>query len=373
MKARKDEWLTTILFCTFLGIMPLLFWLLPKAEFSQTEKRFLEKAPVLSAETLSSGKFGNDAEKYMADHLPGRNFFVGLNAYVDLCSGKQVTKDIYVANNNRLVEAPVQWDQMQVDKNINAISTFAEKLGRPVEFMLVPSAGWAAKEQIKGLYDPYHDAEIIEDIYNQAKTDNVIYRELLHVFENQPQLYYKTDHHWTSEGAYKAYAAYMEEKGREYPNADQFAVETVDGFRGTTYSRSALWLTPAESVQLWTYSKNLQVTINGSEDVHQGAFYKERLKDADMYTVFLNGTQGMIRIDNPDNVGKGSILVIRDSYSSCFAPMLAESYETVILLDMRWTDQSALELCEEMDFDDVLICYSLSNFMTDSNFYKLKY
>ncbi len=100
---RLDQWLTTVGFCAFLGIMSILFFVLPKQEMSETEKRVLEKAPEFSWENLTSGKLGSDIESYMADHVPGRDFFVGLHNYTELLSGRQVTKDIYLAEGDRLV------------------------------------------------------------------------------------------------------------------------------------------------------------------------------------------------------------------------------------------------------------------------------
>ena len=374
MKTRKDQWITVIAFCLFIGIMSALYFLLPKAEFSETEKRYLAASPKLSAQSLASGDFGREVDTYMADHIPGRDFFVGLNAYVDLYTGRQVSKDIYVAADNRLVEAPVRWNAEQAQKNVTAVNTFASQLGQQVHFMIVPSAGWALSDSIRGLADPYYDAAFISDIYAMAE-ENVETVDVVSVFEqaeDKASLYFKTDHHWTSLGAYTAYAHLMEQMGMEYPGADAFSVETVENFKGSTYSRAALWLKPGEKLQMWSRSQNLQVTNGESQDVHAGVFYKERLQEADKYTVYLDGNHSIVRIENPDNAGKGKLLVIRDSYSNCLGTFLAESYETVVLVDLRYYKDSVQTLCTQEGFDHILVCYSLSNFMTDNNLIWLK-
>lgn len=367
MKRKFSDWVTVIVFCGFLGIMCLLLFLLPKETFSEYEKRYLAQNPVLSLDSVSSGQFGEDAESYMADHVPGRDFFVGLNAYFELYTGRQIAKDVYTAG-DRLVEVPVQWNESQILKNHSAIQKFSELIQMKPDLMIVPSAGWAVEDTIDGLADPYCDEEIIANIAETfGDCTNVV--DVVTPFSklDKSSLYFKTDHHWTSLGAHTAYAAYMESLGRTYPEKAFFEIETVDGFKGSTYSRSALWLTPEEKLELWHGSKGLLVTNSDMDAVHEGVFYRERLTEADKYTVYLDGNHPLVRIENPNASGKGKILVIRDSYSSCLGPFLAESYETVVLVDLRYYKDAVSELCQQEVFDNVLICYSIGNFMTDTN------
>ena len=368
MKNRLDQMVTVIGFCAVLGIMSALFFLVPKSDFSETEKRYLAETPELTWETLSSGQFGSEIETYMADHLPGRDFFVGLNAYFEKVTGRQIAKDIYAAEDARLVEAPVEWNPMQAQQNIGAIKLFAETVGQPVDMMIVPSAGWAVQDKITGIADPYEDEKLIQDLYALAG-DAVNTVDMVSVYQNldKDSLYYHTDHHWTSLGAYYAYQTYMQQLDREFKPQEAFTVESVEGFYGTTYSRSALWLTPAEQLELWHGSEGLIVTNGETQGEHQGVFYRERLEEVDKYTVYLDGNHSVVTIRNPEAAGKGKLLVIRDSYSNCLGCFLAESYESVTLVDLRYYKGAVSELCQQENFDNVLVCYSLSNFMTDTN------
>ena len=368
MQAKFHEKLTVGLFCGFLAVMMVLYLVLPKATFSEREKRQLSEMPLLNWENLSSGQFGSDMETYMADHMPGRNFFVGLGAYYDLLSGRQVSKDIYLAENGRLVEAPAVWNQAQIDKNMKYIQKFANNLEIPVDLMIVPSAGFMLQDQILGLHDAYLDDQIIENIYAIAEDGQIGTVDLLTAFRQDGSvetLYYRTDHHWTSYGAYRAYHTYLRHLGQTPVGANIFYVEAKPGFLGSTYSRSALWLTESETLDLW-YGSQLTVTIG--ETTYDSPFFQDRLQEADMYTVFLDGNQPLVRIRNEANVGKGKLLVIRDSYSNCLGPMLAESFEEVVMIDLRYYKLSASQLCAQEGFTNVLVAYSLSNFMTDSNF-----
>ena len=362
MKQKRTDIITIVLFCGFLAVMAVLYLFAPKDDFSENEKRYLSEFPTLQWDTLASGDWGTDVETYLADHIPGRNFFVGLNAYFDLFTGRQAGKDIQLSG-DRLVEAPVEWDESAAQRNMSILQSLTETTGQELDLMIVPSAGWAS-----GL-SGYTDEAQIADIYALAG-DGIRTMDTVSPFRNQSELYFKTDHHWNSAGAYAAYNAYMAQRGRDCPAADEFTQEIAGQFQGSTYSRSALWLTDAEDLVLWHSGSTLTVTNGESKTVHDGVFYRERLDEADKYTVFLDGNHSIVRIQNPDATGK--LLVIRDSYANLLGCFLAESYEEVVLIDLRYYKQPVSQLIAEEGFDNILVCYSLSNFLTDTNLIWLK-
>lgn len=370
MKTKKSDILICVLFCGFLFTMLALYLLLPEQTFSEKEKRYLEQKPQLTWESLSSGEFGEEVETYLADHIPGRDFFVGLSAYYDKLTGRQVTKDVYTAEGDRIVEAPVVWDEAAAKKNMTAINAFADTVGQKVDLMIVPSAGFCLEQTVRGLADPYEDTEMIRNIYALAG-ENVKGLDLIPAFTavgDPGALYYRTDHHWTSQGAYAAYAEYMKILGREYPAQEDYTVTAYDGFLGSTYSRSGLWLTKSEPVELWDSGKKFTVTNGETKTPHAGLFYEERLQELDKYTVYLDGNHSLVHIENPDAAGKGKLLVIRDSYANCLGAFLADSYESVTLVDLRYYRSPVSELAAQEGFTDILVCYSIGNFLTDANF-----
>ncbi len=360
MKTRKEDLFLTAAFCSFLAGMLLLFVLAPKEGYSQQEKRYLADFPTLTWESLASGEFAQELESYMADHMPGRQFFVGLNAYGDLLTGRQAAADIYVTTDGRLVEAPVTWDPATAEKNMDAINRFSASIEAEVSMMIVPSAGWLAQDSIAHSAAPYKDREMIAELYGMAGA-SIETIDLCQVFQDREGIYYRTDHHWTSRGAYLAYQAYCDDAKKE----EDFRIETIQGFQGSTWSRSALWLTPAEELELWHGSEGITVSNAESPEIHDGAFYVNRLEEADKYTVFLDGNHSLVRLQNP--AGTGKLLVVRDSYSNCLGSFLAENYQEVILVDLRYYKQPVSALITQEGIHQVLICYSLSNFMTDAN------
>lgn len=362
MNSKRQDALLCIVFCVALAGMALGY-LLPGQDYSALEKRYLEDRPSLSWETLSSGEFSEAAERYLADHILGRSFLVGVNAYYERLTLRQADKEIYEAEDGRLVEAPIQWDEAAANKNMKAVNEFASQMGGTVYFSLIPSSGWAAQEGIRQLARPYRDEELIERLYAMADPDVQVV-SLTEAFAGNADWYFKTDHHWNSQGAYQGSVILLRQFGKE--QAPESAFKKINGgdFRGTTYSRSGLWLKPAEEIVFWQSSAPLTVTNEESDVPHEGALYWENLDQDDPYTVNLDGNHAVVRISNPQGTGK--LLVVRDSFSNSMGAFLAESYEEVILVDLRYYKGAVSELAEGED-TDVLICYSLYNFLNDAN------
>lgn len=353
--------MAALLFCGVLGAMAVGIFF-PKPAFSEMEKRYLAKAPALSWKAVLDGTWSKQAEDYLIDHVPGRDFLVGIHAYTELLAGRQKVSDIWLAE-DKLLEAPVDLDETVVTRNMNTIHAFADALDQTVHVMVVPSAGWAA-----GVKD-YTDDDTLDAVAQRAG-GNVAVVSVGDLYAGKPELYYNTDHHWTSRGAFYGYRAFMESVGKEYRGEQEFTITQVSDFRGSTYSRSALWLFPGDTIELWQGSDQLRVTNAESEEIHDGLFYWNRLEEADKYTVFLDGNHSLVRIQNPEKTGK--LLVIRDSYSNCLGGFLAQSYGEVVLVDLRYYRQSVSQLVEEEGFDHILVCYSCANFLTDTNLVLLK-
>lgn len=340
-----------------------------KENYSEREKRALADAPTLNWSELMSGSFGAQAEDYAADHIFGRDFFIELNAYFDALSNLQVTKEIYVSHDGRLYESPCQFDSSALERCMTAVNAFAAAVGSKVDLMLVPSAGYLMQDEIQGLANPYVDDKLISYAYSLAG-DNVSPIDILSNFSAcalPQQLYYATDHHWTSLGAYTAYAKYMECLGKACPSPEDYSVTEVPGFHGSTYSRACFWELPSECVELWDSGGDFTVSFSEADEEYNSLFFPDRLEEADKYLVYLNGNHPLVRITNNSPFADGKILVIRDSYANCMGCFLADSYKEVVLADLRYYKQPLSELCTEEDFDNILIVYYASNFMEDSN------
>ena len=363
-----------LLFIGIIVVMQAAFWLLPRRSFSENEKRVLSEAPQIDAAGIADGSVFRSIESYLSDHFPGRELWVGTNAYLVNVEGRGATEDIVRGTDGWLFTAPVSDDRETLWDNMQAITTFAEKQSVPVSMMAVPSAGAVVSDKLPALHLPYPDADLLEEARRIAG-NTLHWVDLYTDFcsaEQPERLYYRTDHHWTSEGAYRAYCLLMEELGQSSVPRDDFTVEQISGFYGTSYSKSGLWLTEPDTLELWTGSDIQAVTTvydaNRADPVtRDGMFFREYLEDADKYPVFLSGNHARVHIETNADSGK-RLLVIKDSYAHALAPFLAEEYSTIDLIDLRYFKQQTISSwLEENPADEILLVYGLSSLAEDKN------
>lgn len=369
MKKLNKNWILPAAFCLYLGLFLLGFLLLPGKGYSEKEKRALAAFPALSAESLLSGRFESELESWAAEQLPGRDFFVSLNARFERAAGLQVTKEIYLGEDGRLFERPSVLDPQSLTRNRRALETFAEQLGQEVYVMLVPSAGYLMPEKIEGLADPYRDGEITAAFFDGAG-ERLIPVPLTERFEAEADrgaLFYRTDHHWTSRGAYEAFRLFAEQVGKSVPAAEDYTVERVGGFWGSCWSRAGFWSIPPEELELWSSGGEMRVTFSEREGSHDGLFFRERLEAADKYPVWLDGNHPLVTVENLDPAAQGRLLVIRDSFANCLGCFLADAWKEVTLVDLRYYREPVSALCEGEGYDQILFVYSIRNLTTDSN------
>ncbi|MGO5095867.1 DHHW family protein [Agathobaculum sp. LCP25S3_E8] len=350
------------------------FWLLPHRSFSENEKRVLAQPPTVSAESIADGSVFQDVEKYLSDHFPGRDGWVGANAYLEQAEGRGAVRSIVSGSDGWLFSAPLSDDRQILQDNMQAITAFAQTQSVPVYLMAVPTSGAVVEDKLPALHLTYPDADMLEQARRIAG-DSLSWLDVMGDFcgtEDPETLYYRTDHHWTTEGAYRAYRLLMREKRESSVMRDTFSVERVQDFYGTSYSKSGLWLTPPDEIELWTNPALRTITSvydgNSREPVVQeGMLFREYLSEADKYPVFLSGNHARIHIETNADTEK-RLLVVKDSYAHSLAPFLAEEYRTIDLIDLRYFKRQTIsDWLQGHPVDEILFVYGLSSLAEDKN------
>ena len=354
------------LFCLFLG--GLLVWhvLLPDRAKSETENRTLAQAPAFSWASLADGSFTEAVEAYFADQFPLRDGWTGLKARAEQLIGKSEFNSIYLCGDTLIskVERP---DKTLVEKNLSYVERLAGNTEANVYLGLIPSAAEIWKDKLPAGAESWDQFQLL-DAAADTGLPLVDFRSALAAHADE-YIFYRTDHHWTTLGAYYGYTALMEALGREPLKVDSFTAQTAsEAFNGTLYSQSGIhWLEP-DYMQFWVEDIGLEVTSWRSGAAEPGVLYdRSYLEQKDKYSAFLGGNQPLCVIKN-ENIPDGSkLLLIRDSYSDSLAPFLSQSFSEVHLLDLRYYRASVAQYAAENDIDGILVLYSVPNFVTDRN------
>ncbi len=362
---KRSKHIITVVFVAFIAVLSLLLAVLPKSDYSQNEKRVLQGFPEVTFESVAEGEFSKDIETFTSDQFPFRDLFVGISSYYDLISGRNGASGVYKCDDGYLIAVPTELDPALCERNVTYLSEFAEKNGMEATVMVVPNAGYIMADTLPKNSESYKDDEIYS-IVNGAKGDMGLI-DLRPVFEDaakDTQIYYKTDHHVTTAGSYVMYKEFCEHVGIEAVcEFDETIV--LDDFYGTNYSKSGLWLEKPDTVEVYPSANGYEysVTIDdiSSKSEHDTLYFYEHDENMDKYPVFLNGNHALVKIENKSLDNGKKILLIKDSYSHCFATFLCENYEEVYMVDMRYYRQSVSQLVKDNDITELLVLYGADN------------
>lgn len=379
-RSRTGRYVPAFVFLIFIFGMAVWFLFNPKSDYSSSEKRYLQQFPEVTVDKVLDGTFGTEFESYFADQFPARSFWVGLNAYYSLDTGNNGANGVYNCGNGYLINKPVSTDN-KLEKNVNTIVKFKNSINVPVTVIFAPSTGYVADDVLPAVHDKYNDDTYFEQISSTLGTNGISFVDLRKIFKDAyaegNQLYYKTDHHWTTLGAYTAYEKLCEQLNITPAPKEKFDIKTYGGFYGTTYSTSGFWFTQPDSIQIWdnpeNTDKNIKVKISEGTDTEEygSMYFYNHLEEDDKYPVFIDGNHALTEITNSNAKG-GTILLVKDSFSHSLAPFLAENYSKIILVDMRYYKMSVSQIVEQEKPEQVVFLYGIDNIATDTDLVWIK-
>lgn len=361
----------SIIFIAFLSVIFLAGIFKTDAEFSQSENRKLHQAPKFSLNNLVKGKFTLDFEKYITDQIPLRDFWVEVKAASETIIGKRDNNGVYLGKDGYLLQKFEKPVTEKYQKNIEAINTFASDNPKlQLYFMLVPNSVKVLEHKLPLFADPANQESYIDGAKKQLN-DSIRFIDVLDVLllHKDEYIYYRTDHHWTTKGAYYTYQKFIQDIGLVPSEEDSFNKNQVtDEFYGSLYSKSGFRNIKPDSIELYTPKeiKNYRV-YNYDKDKSDNSLYElENVDKKDKYTVFLGGNNSLMKIET-EGSGHKKLLIIKDSFANSLIPFLTDHYGEIYVVDLRYYSDSLKKLIKSEDIKEVLILYSVNNFVKDDS------
>lgn len=353
----------TSFFCLLLAASALAGLLVPDRYYSEREKRTLMQKPQFTIVDFVSGKFSDEFEQYLTDQVPLRDGWVTMKTYMELDIGKRESGGVYICKDKYLMDKFTSYSKKQLAANAAALADLQEKLaaeGVSMNTILVPIAAQVLTDKLPA-HAPVTDYTAILQVLADAGVDTTDVLSAL-AAHSSGNIYYRTDHHWTSLGAYYAYCAWRDIE----PNADEWTQEILcDNFHGTTWNKVPLPTVPAEEITAWYKHEYHNVSYNGGEYETNSIYERKYLSGSDQYAVFLNSNQAQTVIEGSGKSGK--FLLIKDSYGNTFSQFPVEDYAEVHVIDLRFFKGDVVEYAKENSITDTLVLYGVQNFVKDTN------
>ena len=358
--ARISQVVTAVLFCAFLAGFGLLHILLPDRTFSPVENRTLSSMPDFSWSALADGSYTSKLEKYLEDQFPLRDGWMGLKNRYEYLLGKREFHGVYLCG-DRLIHKIE--DASRAEQNIAYLQKLTELTVIPVYLGLIPTAAEVYRDQLPAGAENFDQAAYLKKVRESVPDAVWVDMEKWMDGASGVSLFYRTDHHWTSAGAWHGYAALMEAMGEPFEPLG--TPETVsEDFYGTLYSSSGVhWLAP-DTIERYVSGESVTVENFEKGETH-GLYVDSFLGEKDKYASFLGGNTPLYIIRNPEAASEEKLLVVRDSYSDAMAPFLSQYFAEIHLVDLRYYRTSVVEYARENGMDRIFVCYSVENFVKD--------
>ncbi len=359
--------------------MSLAFFLLPKERFSELENRVLQSAPQLTWDNLLSKKYADDAESFVTDQFPFRSKWVAVKSSVEQLRLQQENNGIYKGTDGYLFEKFATPDYSKIQQYADAVKKFA--VSHPevnTTFMLAPTSVGIYADRLPWLAPIYSQAKvnqfIAEDV--QGSVSFIDGFNFLSPHASEP-IYYRTDHHWTTNGAYLAYVAYAQKMGWHPLSKKEFNIQTVsNSFLGSYHTRSQFNGVTPDSIEVYTPIQpvSTEMYVADTDETFTSMYDANFLEKKDQYSYFLGGVHALMKLTSKPHksvVKQEKLLVIKDSYAHSVIPFLTLHVPEIHVIDMRYYNGSISDYMSENGIKDVLLLFNTATFIDSPALLKL--
>lgn len=370
-KRRMERLIGKIFILCLFGVM-LVNIIIPDREMSEEENRMLASKPKLTFSTLVNGDFMEQYEEYLSDQFAGRDLWHRMKVALDRFGGSRMENGIYIGKDGQLLQDIQVPDQEHLSENLDAIKEFTETYQDiPVTMILVPDAACILNDRLPWLASVEDQNQMISMV-EQSLGDSVTWVDAASALNKhkREKIYYLTDHHWTSLGAFYTFQEAATALGIEEDVSDKFLSYTVsDSLNGVLASESGAGLGTEENIDIYVPREgDNDVIVNYvNESKRTTSLYdSSKLETKDQYGVFLGGNTSLIDIRTVSTSQK-RLLVVKDSFANSFIPFLAPYYREIVVVDPRYYSGTIEDIMSSYRITDALFLYSGNSFFTDNS------
>jgi hypothetical protein len=414
VSTKKMHIANVAIFCGLLLVGGIASLAMKKQSVSVMENRKLAAFPIYSDSLFWSGKYFKQIDEYYADNFPLRDNWISFadkfknsigftsseiklydptnsteaNEKTDTTKDKisdgplkddgatgEVKKRVFVFK-NRAFEMFGGGEAMG-KSYADVINNYNKILSPDIQIynLIIPVAlEFEITEKYAKLQKPNRPA--IENIYNTLDPNIKKVWAIDEIRKHrQEYIYFNTDHHWTSLGAYYAYKAFCETAGLTPVSLDTVAYKTKPSFLGSLYrlTRDAGLQNNPDSVRYYLFKDSVNFYV-GSSKIGQwtkSKMYGEGASGPNSYSVFLQGDLPTVKMETQHKNGR-KIAIVKESYGNAFAPYLINNYEKVIVVDQRYYTGDFIAMLKAEGINELLFINNIFAAHTPFHINKIK-
>lgn len=348
---------STFIYALLIAAISISCYFKPQTSFSESERRLLAQKPKFSMNSVFSGDYAKEFEKYSADQFPLREKMRSIKAmFATYIMNKKDNNGLFIAdghiskldykiNQNMLEHAKNRFDYIY--------ETYLKNKDISVYLTIVPDKNYFIAK--KNGY-----AAIDYEKFTQDFKSRVEYMNYIDIF---PLLsandYYNTDSHWKQEEIIDIAELIAKNMGTDVETT--YDVNTLDNpFKGVYLGQSAMPF-KSDTIKYLTNDSLRECIVryyNGTTGEKGDMYDMKKAYGKDPYEMFLSGSSALIEIENKNAKTDKELILFRDSFGSSIAPLFAQGYRKITVVDIRYVESSYLGNFIEFDDQDVLFLYS---------------
>lgn len=362
---KRINLITTVIFLIVIFGLTISSLIKEPEEISISERRKLAQSPQISIDEIFNGNFTEDYRDFLQDQAVLRENFRAIKSFVERkILFKKENNEVYIVGNN-LYDKFYGINQRYIDRAAMLLNNIIESINsEKIYLSIIPSKAHML-DRNKYLLS---DQNTIADYLKQNVNSKYINLMKIATTGNE-ELFYVTDHHWTTDGAIKAYEIIITAMG--YQPVDDYDFELVtDSYVGSYYGKAAVMSIEKDSIYFAhnEYLDNMTVrryeTLDEYEDF-DSIYFKDKVDSLDPYDAFLGGLGPITVIENSVIQSDEELIMFKDSYSHSLAPFLAQHFKKVTLFDLRYVRRELIESNFDLDGKTVLFIYNTTILNTD--------
>lgn len=380
-KSKLDKRFLRVNSFILLGLLLVLLLvnvITPSQKLSEAENRTLAQSPRFTVDKFLSGKYGEEFSTYVSDQFVFRKNFIKAKANFDRFIGKKEINGVYICKDGYLMEGFKRSEDRVTNTKIDAINKFAkDNKNIKLSVLLAPNKVEVynnllpanAPVDSQKQYLSYVKSRLNKSVKFVDTLD-----ELTRV-KNNEQLYFKTDHHWTVDGAYIAYSSYCKAINIQPVGLNSFTKSLAsDKFYGSLYYKNAAQIGEPDKLEMYLQQSGIVLLAKYYDNKTKvpSLYDVKKLDTKDPYQVFTGGNHTQIKIrTNVDTDRK--LILFKDSYANSMLPFLVNNYSEIMVVDLRYYSGSVKDLLNNGSYTDALILGNVNTFNTDSSILNLNY